>query len=466
MHCDSAETLVALTVIANGESRSTNAQLIEALQETRARTIELVQDLSEPQLVGPRLQILNPLRWEIGHIAWFQEFWVLRHLGGQPPNIKQVDELYDSARVAHDTRWDLPLPGRDETLAYMGLVLERVIDQTGKQKRGLTDAEGNDEVYFLNLVLLHEQMHAEAITYTRQTLSYPRPEIDIAGKQPNDFEVVNNYLTGDAEIPGGKFTMGSAPEQGFVFDNEQLAHELEIAPFAISKTAVTNGEFKHFVEDGGYRRNELWTTEGCRWRTGASADCPVYWRGEGNDRWVRRHFDEWVALEERLPVIHVNWHEANAYCRWAGRRLPSEAEWEMAASGEPAANDRRLNTHKRRYPWGDDSPTFERANLDWRALGCVSVDALPAGDSAFGCRQMIGNVWEWTASDFQPYPGFVAGPYKEYSEPWFGNHQVLRGGCWATRSRLIHNCYRNFYTPDRRDVWAGFRTCTLQSLEE
>ncbi len=453
---------MALTGIAN-------AQLIEALRETRERTLALVDDLNETQLVGPRLQIVNPLRWEIGHMAWFQEFWVLRHLGSQPPILKQGDELYDSARVAHDTRWDLPLLERDKTLDYMERVLERVIDQTSEGNHDLTDAEGYDREYFLNLVLLHEQMHDEAITYTRQTLCYPPPtfavvnNVRVEEQHTPPLAQTNNCLTGDVEISGGKFTLGSTPKQGFVFDNEQLAHEVAIAPFAISNTAVSNGEFKHFVEDGGYRRSELWTAEGWQWGTDVRAERPVYWQREGNGRWLRRNFDEWIALDERLPVIHVNWHEANAYCRWAARRLPTEAEWEMAASATPSANGLGLEGHTRRYPWGDDSPTLERANLDWRALGCVPVDSLPAGDSAFGCRQMIGNVWEWTASDFQPYPGFVAGPYKEYSEPWFGNHKVLRGGCWVTRSRLIHNSYRNFYTADRRDVWAGFRTCRLQT---
>jgi iron(II)-dependent oxidoreductase len=444
-----------------------SAQLIEALGETRARTLELVNDLSDEQLIGPRLQIVNPLQWEIGHLAWFQEFWVLRHFGGQPPILTQGDELYDSAGVAHDTRWDLPLLERDETLAYMQRVLERVINQASDEA-GLTDSEGYNQDYFLNLVLLHEQMHDEAITYTRQTLSYPAPAISAANKirfakQDAPLPQTNNDLTSDAEIPGDKFILGSDREQGFTFDNERLAHEIEIASFAISKTAVTNGEFKHFVEDGGYRRSELWSAEGWQWRTAVMAEHPVYWQQEENGRWLRRNFDEWVALDERLPVIHVNWHEANAYCGWAKRRLPTEAEWEMAASAKPSANGLDLSQHKRRYPWDDDSPTLKHANLDWRELGCVPVDALAAGDSAFGCRQMIGNVWEWTASAFQPYPGFVAGPYKEYSEPWFGNHKVLRGGCWATRSRLIHNSYRNFSTPDRRDVWAGFRTCGLQS---
>ncbi|MDQ6653969.1 MAG: SUMF1/EgtB/PvdO family nonheme iron enzyme, partial [Acidobacteriota bacterium] len=227
------------------------------------------------------------------------------------------------------------------------------------------------------------------------------------------------------------------------------------------KTAVTNAEFRHFVEDAGYRRSEFWTATGWQWRRSAGAEHPVYWRYEGNGRWLRRNFDEWVALEERLPIIHVNWYEAHAYCRWSGRRLPTEAEWELSASSEPTGGSRSTTTHKRRYPWGNDSSTAERANLDWSAMGCIPVDSLPAGDSAFGCRQMIGNVWEWTASDFTPYPGFAPGPYKEYSEPWFGDHKVLRGGCWVTRSYLIHNAYRNFYPPDRRDVLAGFRTCAL-----
>jgi len=452
--------------VLKAQSAVTNGQLIEALKEARARTLELVNDLNDEQLMGPRLKIVNPLRWEIGHIAWFQEFWVLRHLGSQPPILKQGDELYDSARVAHDTRWDMPLLERDKTLAYLERVLERVIEQASSEGPNLRDAEGYDQEYFLNLVLLHEQMHDEAVAYTRQTLSYSAPTLGITNEvrvaEHNDaLGQTSDDLTRDAQIPGGKFILGSTNEERFVFDNERVAHDVEIAPFAISKTAVSNGQFRNFVEDNGYKRSELWTEEGWHWRTAVSAEHPVYWRREGRD-WLRRNFDECVALDDRLPVIHINWHEANAYCRWAGRRLPREAEWEMAASAEPSANGQGLLEQKRRYPWGEGLPTIERANLDFSVMGCIPVDALAAGDSAFGCRQMIGNVWEWTASDFNPYPGFVAGPYKEYSEPWFGDHKVLRGGCWVTRSRLIHNSYRNFYTPNRRDVWAGFRTCARQ----
>jgi iron(II)-dependent oxidoreductase len=223
---------------------------------------------------------------------------------------------------------------------------------------------------------------------------------------------------------------------------------------------VANVEYATFVNDRGYQRREFWSDDGWQWRETVEAMHPVYWKFTGG-KWWRRNFAEMVQLEDHLPVLHINWYEANAYCRWARRRLPTEAEWEMAASAEPTGDGRGIADHKLRFPWGNEAPTPERANLDWSAMGCLDVRSLPAGDSAFGCRQMIGNVWEWTASEFTPYPGFSAGPYKEYSAPWFDDHKVLRGGCWTTRSRLIHNAYRNFYKPDRRDVWAGFRTCAL-----
>jgi iron(II)-dependent oxidoreductase len=232
-----------------------------------------------------------------------------------------------------------------------------------------------------------------------------------------------------------------------------------VAPFAVARAPVTQSEFAAFVEAGGYRTRTAWSEEGWRWREAARAEHPVYWRRGSGAGWSRRQFDRWVPLEPHRPVLHVNWYEADAYCRWAGRRLPSEAEWEVAAACEPAPGGSVLASRKRRFPWGDDPPTPARAQLDGRSMGCADVGAFPAGDSAFGCRQMIGNVWEWTASDFLPYPGFEPDPYQDYSQPWFGDHKVLRGGCWVTRARMLRNTWRNFYKPDRRDVWAGFRTC-------
>lgn len=455
----------------NASSGRSIAQLAGELQEARARLLELIADLDDEQMIGPHLAIVNPLRWEIAHVAFFQEFWLLRHLRGhaaiKPAEDLDPDKLYDSARVEHDTRWDLPLPSKRDTIAYTQRILDRVIEQVSGG--GACDARGFDDAYFLELSLLHEDMHNEAITYTRQTLGYPAPKLkEWESGRAGEWESEGagewgSGRVGDVYIyvPGGKLLLGSDDDSGFVFDNEQWTHEVTVEPFYISRAAVTQAEFAEFVNDAGYYRREFWSRDGWRWRASKGALHPIYWKSIGEWEWARRVFDQWLPLEPDLPVIHINWHEAEAYCRWARRRLPTEAEWEMAASCEPAADGRGVTSHKRKYPWGDEAPTPERANLDWRAGGCVPVNALSAGDSAFGVRQMIGNVWEWTATDFGPYAGFEPGPYKEYSAPWFGDHKVLRGGCWATRSRLIRNCYRNFYKPDRRDVWAGFRTCAL-----
>lgn len=451
---------------------SSDTQCIEELREARGRTLALVADLDDEQMIGPRLETVNPLRWEIGHIAWFQEYWVLRHLRGCVPILANGDALYDSARVGHETRWDLPLPSKAKTLTYMHDVLDQILDDYFLRRVDSSMVRSpNDTAYILSLVLFHEDMHAEAITYTRQTLGYPPPQLDAIDcprqARTADFDQKRTKSStptmdgsSDVFVPGGRFFIGSTQDQPFVFDNEMRAHEIDIQPFSISRTAVTNAGYAAFVNDLGYRRRELWSNDGWEWRESTGAEHPVYWKF-AEDEWWCRGFDQLIRLEDHLPVIHVNWFEAAAYCRWAGRRLPTEAEWEMAASAEPTFDGRDIAERKRRFPWGDEAPTSERCNLDSRAMGCVDVRSLPAGDSAFGCRQMIGNVWEWTASDFKPYPGFVPGPYKEYSEPWFCDHKVLRGGCWVTRSRLIHNTYRNFYKPDRQDVWAGFRTCAL-----
>ena len=429
-------------------SELTTEQLVAHLHEARARLLELIADLDDQQMIGPRLAIVNPLRWEIAHVAHFQEFWLLRHLRShepiQPAPNLDSDKLYDSARVHHDTRWDLPLPSKQVTIDYTQRILDRVCEEVLKHP-AKPDAVGYDDNYFLHLSLLHEDMHNEAITYTRQTLGYAAP---FSGTSDGVKGRRGDGVKGDALISGGAFRLGSELDSGFVFDNELSAHEVTVAPFAISRAAVSNAEFLAVVEDGGSRRQEFWSDEGWRWRASVNDEHPVYWR-QADGEWQRRVFDQWVSFEPTLPVLHVNWFEADAYCRWAGRRLPTEAEWDLAAAG----------IGKRKFPWGDEAPTPERANLDWLAGGLLPVDALPAGDSEFGVRQMTGNVWEWTATDFAAFDGFAPGPYKEYSAPWFGDHKVLRGGCWATRSRLIRNGYRNFYKPDRRDVWAGFRTC-------
>jgi iron(II)-dependent oxidoreductase len=344
-------------------------------------------------------------------------------------------------------------------------VRDRVLERLAQP--GLT----REDVYFTLLSVFHEDMYAEAFAYTRQTLAYPAPRLtdddnevdDVAGERkesPSSRSLGSPRpsLGGeDAHIPGGTLALGADVDEPFVFDNEKWAHAVEIRPFALSRTPVTQAEFAAFVEDG-YQDDRFWSEEGWSWRRQETALQPIYWERQGPGRWLRRDFDTWVPLEPHRPMLHVNWYEAEAYCRWHGCRLPLESEWEAAAAAIPDLAGGGLAHGKRRFPWGDEPPTPSRANLDAHNLGCLDVGMLPDGDSAWGCRQLIGNVWEWTASAFLPYPGFTADPYKEYSAPWFGTHKVLRGGCWATRSRLLRNTWRNFYRPERRDIFAGFRT--------
>ena len=437
-------------------TKSTAGGLAQRLRAARARTLAFAADLSGEQLLGPRLAIVNPPLWEFAHLAWFQEYWCLRYRerGEVAPSlIKDADALYNSAIASHDTRWDLPLLPFDAVLHYLSQVLERVLELLAREP-------GDPALrYFAELAAAHEEMHCEAFTYTRQTLGYPAPKL--AGRNP--VAVAGGGRSGDVTVAGGEFLLGARPDGGFAFDNEKWAHRVQLAPFAIARAAVTNSEFAAFVDANGYQRRELWCAAGWRWRDSAGADAPVYWiKRQG--QWLQRVYHRLEPLPPQAAIIHVNWYEADAWCRWAGRRLPSEAEWEQAAAatpGHPAGEE-----SKRKYPWGENAPDAAHANMFPWARSVADVAACPDGDSGWGCRQMMGNVWEWTADWFHPYPGYVRDPYQEYSGPWFGDHRVLRGGCYATSASLLRNTWRNFYTPDRRDVFAGFRTCTPASREQ
>ena len=429
------------------------AELAELMMDAREKSLALLDGLTDEQMLGPQISIVNPLLWEIGHLAWFEERWILRHLRNEKPLLDQTDALYDSMGVHHDTRWDLPLPSKQETLDYMQRVLDRVVEIIRDQEN-----PGEDDVYFYQMVAFHEYMHAEALTYTRQTLEYPPPTASKESGVPAINEIGGGPLPGDVEVPGGIYMLGGTSDMPFIFDNEKWAHPVEVESFRIARAPVTNAEYAEFVDDGGYGERKFWSDEGWSWHESEQAEHPVYWR-KTSDGWQRRHFDRLISLEPHQPVIHVNWFEAEAYCQWANRRLPTEAEWELAASGEPAPDGAGFTSRKRRFPWGDDPLTPKHANLNSRYPGCVEVGAFASGDSAFGCRQLIGNVWEWTATTFSPFPGFVPDPYEDYSQPWFGTRKVLRGGAWATRGEMIRNTWRNFFTPDRCDVFTGLRTC-------
>ncbi len=352
------------------------ADLCNDLLDSRQRSARVYADLEGERLLGPRLAIVNPPLWEIGHVGWFQEYWCLRYRpdGSAGDSILEgADKLYDSAKVHHDTRWDLPLPDLKATRAYLANVLEKV------RARALREPESEHLRYFLRLATFHEDMHAEAFTYTRHTLNYGF----------DGFALPTVSASKDFSFKKQTFLQGAKPGKGFVFDNEKWAHEVTVGPFSIASAPVTNAQFLAYVRAGGKP--------------------PRYWKEE-DGAWLMRRFDNWVPLRPREPVIHVDWNEAQAYCAWAGRRLPTEAEWERAATA-----------------------------------GRIG----PAG------------VWEWTSTAFGPYPGFVADPYKEYSQPWFGDHKVLRGGSFAAPARLLRPTFRNFYLPHRGDVFCGFRTCAL-----
>ena len=368
----------------------------DALAQSHSLTRTVARGHEDAQV--PLMAIVNPPLWELGHIAWFQEFWL--HRGGSFGSqsvLPDADRWYDSARVPHDTRWALDLPGVQATLRYGDDVFART-------QALLRDGALNDEhAYFVQLALFHQDMHNEAFCYMWQTLGFGLPvALPLQGTSP----------TGDIAFDARIHSLGAPLGCGFVFDNEKWAHDVALPPFAISRGATSNGEFRAFVEAGGYAHREFWSQVGWAMREQLALECPRYWRCEMG-AWQVRRFDHWLPLAEDETVVHVSAHEAEAYCQWAGRRLPTEAEWERAA-----------------------------------------------GTSASGFD--YGQVWEWTASKFSPYPKFSPDPYKEYSEPWFaGEHRVLRGGSFATPRRLMRPTLRNFYPPGRADMFCGFRTCPV-----
>lgn len=378
-----------------------------ALDDARAHLLAICSALPEQYWDAvPYLPIINPPRWEIGHVAWFAERWCLRHRSNgkfaPPLFLGEADRWYDSGRVAHAERWTLNLPDLEATQAYLSEVL--VAAHAVLEERSAAGKTGDEDLYFFRLALYHEDMHGEALHYTLQTLGAPAPGDARVKRGPPPLGE-----GGELELAGGEVAIGAPPGAGFVFDNEKWAHAESLRPFAIDRRPVNNREFAAFVEDGGYGKAALWSTGGRDWLEEAGLTAPRYWR-YGEHGWERRAFDTWLPLVPDEPVLHVTAFEAEAWCRWAGRRLPTEAEWECAAkSFGPAFN-----------PWG--------------------------------------RVWQWTASDFVPYPGFAPDPYEDYSRPWFHTHRAVRGGSFATPERLLDPLFRNFYQPQRSDIFVGFRS--------
>lgn len=432
------------------------------VDDATTQVLKAVADLGDtveddPRWIGPYLEIINPPVWELAHVAWFAELMVCRELHQLPDMISDVDALYDSAKVSHQSRWELNFPSVARSRDYV----QRVGDAISSL---VLDDRGIDTTaHFATYVVAHHDAHVEALTYTRQTLCDSAPFITL----PTKSLVHDPSAHGDASVDGGRLLLGASRHQPFVQDNEKWAHPVEVAPFSMAKTAVSMADFRAFVNDGGYRNEALWMPEGWQWRCETEAEHPVYWQRspEGTaDDWQHRVFTDWrqVADDEAKAMSYVSWHEAQAFCTWANRRLPTEAEWEFAASTD-ASGDKRYQ-----FPWEDSFGTanvshnpspINRAALDGHTGGVVDVTGFAEGEGPWGHRQLFGNVWEWTSDTFGPYPNFEPDHYRENSEPWFGTRKVLRGGSWATRSRYVRATFRNFFTPDRRDVIAGFRTC-------
>ncbi len=386
---------------------------------------------------------MSPLVWDLAHCAHFEELWLVRSLGGEAAGDRRLDDLYNAFAHERSERAALELLTPEEARRYAADVHARALALLER-----VDFDGDPllrDGFVYGMLVQHEHQHVETMLATLQLRDAPYPiggERSLRGRAREHAEVL---------VEAGPFVMGTtASDEPWAYDNEQRAHELELPAFWIDTVPVTNAAYLEFVEAGGYAESRHWSVDGWRWRQEAAVEHPEFWRREP-DGWSRRRFGRWEPLPPEEPVQHVCWFEADAYARWAGKRLPTEAEWERAASWSP-------DGVKRRYPWGNEPPGPQHANLGARRFGPAPVGAHPAGASPCGAEQLVGDVWEWTASDFAPYPGFEAFPYREYSAVFFAaGYKVLRGGSWATHPRAIRTTFRNWDLPVRRQIFAGFR---------
>jgi iron(II)-dependent oxidoreductase len=415
-----------------------------ALRRSRDRSTALTDAVDDDDLVRQHSKLMSPLVWDLAHIGNQEELWLVRDVGGREPVRSDIDELYDAFQHSRASRPSLPLLDPAQARGYVREVRDKVLDVLAT-----TPLEGRrlvDRAFAFGMIAQHEQQHDETMLATHQlrvgapVLNAPEPPRARPGLR----------LPAEVIVPSGPFTMGTSTEP-WALDNERPAHQVHVDAFAIDTVPVTNGAYLRFIAAGGYDEPRWWSDAGWAHRQEAGLVAPRFWQRDG-DGWARTRFGvvEQVPVDE--PVVHVSCHEAEAYARWAGRRLPTEAEWEKAARFDPTTG-RSL-----RYPWGDAEPTAEQANLGQRHLRPAPVGAYPAGASPSGVHQMVGDVWEWTSSDFRAYPGFAPFPYREYSEVFFGpDHRVLRGGSFGTDSVACRGTFRNWDYPIRRQIFAGFR---------
>ncbi|MFC9893673.1 ergothioneine biosynthesis protein EgtB [Nocardia sp. NPDC127579] len=427
----------------NSRTDRLRGEIAEVLTRARARSHGLTDVLDEAELVAQHSRLMSPLVWDLAHIGNQEELWLVRDVGRREAVRADIDELYDAFKHARANRPALPLLDPVQARAYVATVREKVWDVL--ESSALHGSALVDDGFAFGMIAQHEQQHDETMLATHQL----RAGAAVLGAPPaptGSAELIGREII----IPAGEFTMGTSTEP-WALDNERPAHRRQLPGFAIDAVPVTNEQYLAFIADGGYERPELWSERGWAHRQEAGLVAPQFWERDA-DRWCRRVFGVRTPLRPNQPVLHVCWFEAEAYATWAGKRLPTEAEWEKAARFDPATGA------SRRYPWGDTDPDSSTANLGQRHLEPADVGAYPAGASAAGVHQLIGDVWEWTASGFDPYPGFHAFPYREYSEVFYGgDYRVLRGGSFGTDPVACRGTFRNWDHPIRRQIFAGFR---------
>ncbi|SDG04611.1 iron(II)-dependent oxidoreductase [Sinosporangium album] len=410
-------------------------------------------DAEDDLLLRQHSPLMSPLVWDLAHIGNYEELWVLREAGGITPLRPEIDDLYDAFKHPRKNRPSLPILGPSETRHYISGVRGRTLDVLDRLDLSAPDPLHRAGFVF-GLVIQHEHQHDETMLATLQLSGQPGLVRDAdlpPGRRPRGADEVL--------VPAGPFLMGTDTEP-WAYDNERRAHRVDLPAYFIDRFPVGNRAYAAFIEDGGYDEPRWWSPEGWRWLRDSGARAPLFWTRDGGT-WWRARFGRREPVPMDEPVQHVCWYEADAYARWVGRRLPTEAEWEKACGWDPDAE------RSRKYAWGDEAPGPDRANLGHRAARPAPIGAYPAGASAYGAEQMIGDVWEWTSSCFLPYPGFHSFPYREYSEVFFGgDHRVLRGGSWAADPAAVRTTFRNWDYPIRRQIFTGFRCARDATPEE
>lgn len=427
------------------DAEALRERAVSALLTARERTTLLTDSVDDRELTAQHSPLMSPLVWDLAHIGNQEELWLLRGVGGREAMRPEIDGLYDAFEHPRATRPSLPLLAPAEARSYAAEVRGRALDVLGTTPLGGRPLL--QSAFAFGMIAQHEQQHDETMLITHQLRSGPAA---LSAPEPPGAADAATLLA-EVLVPGGPFTMGTSTEP-WALDNERPAHGREVAAFFLDTAPVTCGAYRAFIEDGGYTERRWWAPEGWAMVREHELTAPLFWHRDAG-QWLRRRFGVTEPVPADEPVLHVSWYEADAYARWAGHRLPSEAEWEKAARHDPAAD------RSRRYPWGDEDPTPDRANLGQRHLRPAPAGAYPAGRSPSGAGQLIGDVWEWTSSDFLPYPGFAPFPYREYSQVFFGpGHKVLRGGSFAVDAVACRGTFRNWDLPVRRQIFSGFRT--------